>query len=338
MKKTWLLTSFFICASSLLHAKQIVQEPPAYDADLFKRDASVFSFHASFLFWRVQEGALDYALKMQQPSPSGPVFAQGKFHSATFDGEPGFRIAASYFRAPKYWEIWGQYTRLTARGKDNVDAPTATGKFLTGTWPMPSTNALTNAHSYIHMNYNVADLLVDRFFNPNPHLRMRLLGGGTAAWMNQEWTIHYTNTIGETTQVRNRWRFVGGGFRVGTIVDWFWGYDIYLTATATCATLIGSYHNQAKQMFNSQSLPVRDTHFSDVRPAFAIQGIFGPSWQKNFCSTRMEIFAGYELNSWFNIAEFYRSTSSVATASKETWMSTGMIALQGLNVRATLDF
>lgn len=336
MKKTWLFSSLLL-ASTVLSAAQTT-EAPAYDADLFKRDASVFSFHACFLFWRVQEGALDYALKMQQPSPAGSVFAQGRFHSATFDGEPGFRIAASYFRAPKYWEIWGQYTRLTARGENSVDAPLPADKFLTGTWPSTSTSALSNARSSIHMNYNVADLLVDRFFNPNPHLRMRLLGGGTAAWMDQDWSIHYTNIVNETTQIRNRWKFVGGGFRVGTIVDWFWGYDIYLTATATCASLIGVYHNQAHQTFSTLALPVRDTHFSDVRPAFTVQAIFGPSWQKSFCSTRVEIFAGYELNSWFNIAEFYRSTTATSTASKETWMNTGMIALQGLNARATLDF
>lgn len=309
-----------------------------FDADLFRRDVSVFSFHGSFLFWRVQEGALDYALKMQQASPAGNSYASGKYHKATFNGEPGFRIAASYFRAPKYWEIWGQYTRLTSRGSNSVGKPTAADRHLVGTWPQGTSDALSEAESHIHMNYNVADLLVDRFFNPNPHLRIRFLGGGTAAWINQNWVIKYKNATDVITQIRNKWKYVGGGFRVGTMVDWFWGNDIYLTANTNFGTLLGSYKNSVRQSVIDESLPIRNAKYSDVRPAFTVQALFGPSWQKNFASARMEIFAGYELNTWFNLQEVYRSTSNAADQAKETWQNTGLIALQGLTARATIDF
>ena len=83
-------------------------------------------------------------------------------------------------------------------------------------------------------------------------------------------------------------------------------------------------------------------HFSDVRPTFTIQGIFGPSWQKNFCSMRAEVFAGYEINTWFNLQEMYRSGGGTVNGSpenaKQTWLSNAAIALQGLTTRVTLDF
>lgn len=340
MKKAWFASSL-LCLSTLLYGETPIQtttEEPAYDADLFKRDTPAFSFHGSFLFWRVQESALDYALKMQHTSPSGTVYAQGKYHSATFDGEPGFRVAASYFRAPKYWEMWLQYTRLTARGENSVGRPDQEGRYLTGTWPEIISAPITQAKSHIHLNYNVADFLVDRFFNPNPHLRIRFIGGGTVAWMNQNWAVCYFNESDAVTQIRNRWKFIGGGFRMGTMVDWYCGYDLYLTSATTAATLLGSYHNQSTQTASTESLAVRDAHYSDIRPTFAVQALFGLSWQKNFCSNRMEIFGGYELNSWFNLAEIYRSTSGAANIAKETWINTGMIALQGLTTRMTLDF
>lgn len=345
--KSWI--ALFLCAGALAHAAPPKSQPAPKpcgtscykpnpsDSDLFRKDTPVFSFHGSFLFWRVQEGALDYALKMHDAAPAAS-YAQGTLEKATFNGEPGFRFAASYFRAPNYWEIWGEYTRLTSRGSNTTHAPSDPTHFLTSTWPDVITEPLSSARSGVHMNYNVADLIVDRFFNPNPHLRLRLLGGGTVAWMQEDFYIAYHNAVSEVCKVHNAWKFVGGGLRIGTTVDWFCCYDFYLTARATAASLIGSYHNSARQVASTTALPVRNMHFSDVRPTFHIQGLFGPSWQHSFCTDRVEVFVGYEINTWFNLQEVYRSTSGVAQAAKETWMSTSALALQGLTARVTWDF
>ncbi len=307
-------------------------DPIPYDADLFRRDVQCMSGHVSFLYWRVEEGALDYALKMQHASPPGTVFAQGEYARATFDGEPGFRLALAFFRAPHYWEVWWQYTRLTARGSDSVSAPDQPDRFLTGTWP-EVTSPLTHATSHIHLNYNVADFLADCYSNPNPHLRARFIGGGTVAWINQNWIVHY-----DSTEIRNRWKYIGGGLRVGTMIDWFCGWDIYMSGGTTIATLLGSYHNIATQTTIFSNFPIRDAHYFDIRPTFALQGIFGLSWQKNFCANRAEVFAGYEINTWFNLAEVHRSTAGLPSDAKETLINSSLLALQGLTARVTLDF
>ena len=362
MNAKWLI-GCFVCAGALLQADDVVssettkvapkptkqqqpvpckpakpQPPECGDPDLFRRDVEVFSIHGGFLFWRVQEGSLDYALKMDHPAQF-PGYAQGKFHTATFDGEPGFRIAASYFRAPKYWEVWGQYTRIVANGTNHVGQPGVASEYLTGTWPQVITTPLAEARSHIHMNYNVADLLVDRFFNPNPHLRLRLQGGAVVAVISQTWKVTYTDAVNNSTNIHSRWNFVGGGFRIGTMIDWFWGYDIYVTALGSVGTLLGSYHNTTRQTATTVAQPVRNAHFSDVRPTVTAQALFGPSWQKNFKAARVEIFAGYELNTWFNLQEVYRSSKlGVSTDAAQTWINTSLIALQGLTTRVTLDF
>lgn len=331
-----------ICSALLLFSPlyaEINNPPPAYDADLFKKETPVFSFHGSFLYWRVQEGSLDYAIKMQHPSDANTaVYAQGKFHNATFNGDPGFRVALSYFRAPRYWEMWAQYTRFTTRGENTVHAPESADRYLNGTWPSVISGPLSEAKSNIHLNYNVADFFVDRFFVPNPHLRIRFLGGGAAAWINQNWTIHYFNAEGQESYLRNHWKFIGGGLRLGTTIDWYCGYDLYLTSLATCASLLGTYQNDAFQTASTQTYPVRDSHYSDVRPTFTVQAMFGLSWQKSFASTRMEIFGGYELNSWFNLQEVYRSEAGLSNSGKNINVNASMLALQGLTTRVTLDF
>jgi hypothetical protein len=66
--------------------------------------------------------------------------------------------------------------------------------------------------------------------------------------------------------------------------------------------------------------------------------LIGPSWQKNFTCNRIEIFAGYEMNLWFNLQEIYRSTSGVPSAEKQTWQTTNALVLQGLTTRIVYDF
>jgi hypothetical protein len=320
--------------------------PPPFDADLFRKDEQIYSANVEFLYWTVNEGCLDYALKMRHdawgPSPS---YAQGKFELAQFDLDPGFRLGFLFFRAPRYWEIRWQYTRLTCQGDNSCGKPEVDQKFLTGTWPQVTTAPLAGARSHIHMNYNVFDFTVDRYFIPNPHLRLRLLGGGTAAWISQDWKVHYVDSALRGTTIRNRRSFIGAGLKSGTMVDWYWTGHLYMTGLGTVGALLGTYTNKALQKSSFQptasdntAIPIRDTFFRDTRPVFTMQVMFGPSWQYNFTHNRIEFFCGYELNLWLNLQEIYRSTGGGPTVAKETWINTSLMAVQGLTTRLTLDF
>lgn len=314
--------------------------------DLFRKNEQVYSGHAEFLYWGVTEGALDYALKMRQDSwgPS-PSYAQGRFERASFDFDPGFRIALTYFRARHYWEVKWQYTRITSSGHNTVSKPSANQKYLTGTWPQITSAPLAEAKSHIHLNYNVFDYNVDRVFIPNPHLRLRVIGGAIAAWMSQDWKVHYTDSTPNTTTIRNRWSYGGAGLKTATMVDWYWTGELYMTALGSFGVLMGKYTNHAQQTTtvkplseDNTAVPIRNTSYSDVRPVFTGQMIFGPSWQRNFPKNRLEVFAGFEMNIWFNLQEVYRSTAGTAFEAKQTWINTGLLALYGLTTRVTVDF
>ena len=222
-----------------------------------------------------------------------------------------------------------------------MGAPSGANEYLTGTWPQILTNSVVHAHSAIEFNYNLFDLTVARMFNPNPHLRIRMVSGIGTAWIQQDWKIHYFDSLNNNTTIRNRWHYVGAGLHCGMTVDWFWGNNIYLTGLATMGAYMGSYHNQSKQTATipESAGPISNSNFYDTRPAFCAQFMLGPCWEKNLGSHRMEIFTGYELNAWFNLQEIRRSESSeTASAAKETWLSTSAIALHGLTTRVTFDF
>jgi hypothetical protein len=324
-----------------------VQQCSEEEPDLFKQNDQIYSGSVEFLYWTVAEGALDYAIKMQRPawSDTSPSYAQGQFATAGYGPDPGVRLGFHYFRAPHYWELKWQYTRMTSNGHDSIEKPAESNEFLTGTWPQISPLSLTQATSHIHLNYNVFDMLIDRVFFPNPHLRLRLVGGAIITWMNQDWKVRYFDAIANTTTIRNRWSFAGGGLKLGSVFDWYLTWDLYMTGTANFGVLIGDYTNKAKQTTtvallpqDNTDIPVRNATYNDIRSAFTSQLMLGPSWQKNFCNSRVEVFAGFEMNIWFNLQEIYRSTSGIPSAAKETWLNSGMLAFYGLTTRVTADF
>ncbi len=326
--------------------KKTFLAPTSKDADLFKQNDQIYSGHLEFLYWTLTEGDLDYALKMRHsawgPSPS---YAQGRYETAQYQWEPGLRASFLYFRAPHYWELKWQYTRVTFRGKNNTGKPSADTKFLTGTWPQITDQPLAGASSHIHFNYNVFEWLADRVFFPNPHLRLRVIGGFLGAWMDQDWKVRYYDSTPNSTTIRNRWHFVGGGVQTGTMADWYMTGHIYMTALAKISTLIGAYSNRSHQTTtfhpastDNTSVPIRDASYHDVRPTFYAQMLIGPSWQRNYPANRFEVFAGFEMNLWFNLQEMYHSTSGGPFATKETWVNSSVLGMYGLTTRLTVDF
>jgi len=329
--------------------------PPAWDANLFRSDKQVVSGHLEFLYWKAQEGCLDYAVKMKSPAwtPTGALtgtLAVGDYKNGSFDFDPGLRVSLSYFRAPKEWEVWGSYTRLTARGHDSASKPDQTNLFLNPTWQVAVflNTPLSGAKSSTHLNYNVADAMANRYFHPNAHLRLRLLGGITAAWMSQNWVIQYfTSNIAQQARVQNQWKFGGAGFRFGVMADWFWTSDIYLTARGTVGALMGFYKNQTKSTTtvagntstDNPAIPFSNTTYRDGRATLTMQAMLGPSWQKSFDRTRVEVFAGYEINTWSNLQEVFRSGSSPSTLGPvQTFINSSLLSFQGLTTRLTMDF
>ncbi len=344
------LTVLLAISSTLLAEPQRspCDPPPGsrYDFDLYHKDAETYFAEAEFLLWTVNEGALDYAQKMQQSawSPTTPSYASGKVQSATFNLDPGVRISAGYFNAPKYWDVRSGYTHFIARGQDGASSPSDPNEFLTGTWPQITDDPLTHAHSKIFFNYNFFDLMISRIFIPNPHFRLRLVGGFGVPWIAQDWKIHYFANSGNTT-LRNRWHYVGAGLKTGLMGDWYWGRDVYISCSMFFGSFMGRYSNLSKQTTTFRPsgtedtyLPVRNSNYVDTRGSFYTQFAFGPSWQKNFGCNRVEVYAGYELTMWSNLQEIHRSSGGTPSEAKETWMGTSLLSLQGLTLRTTVNF
>lgn len=228
------------------------------------------------------------------------------------DWGPGLRVAFGFFNASKFWEIVAEYTWLYANGKDSVNRPSTVNEFLNPSLTVVLQNPYNSASSNIRLHYNLAELMITRVFDPNPHLRLRLYGGGIVSWIKQKWTVVYTNSTDQDATLTNRWRFVGGGLRLGLTFDWFWGGYFFLTGKASAAIAAGKYKNEGiqrvSQLLNpgdDVNVPVQNTTYNDVRLTTNTHFLFGPSYQQSFKAMDLEFFAGYEFNAWFNLHEIY---------------------------------
>lgn len=304
--------------------------------------------NVELLYWTVEEGALDYSISMKEPDFSflPNHYASGKVNRATFEWNPGVRVLIGFYNAPKYWELFGQYTYFQDYGHDKAHKPDEDDLYLNGTFPQISDQFagtfLTKAKSYIRINYQIADVLFARVFDPNPHLRMRLIAGVTGAFIDQKWQVGYRDNDDSFTAIKNEWRFNSGGLRLGISADWWWKWHLYFSGKASFAGYAGRYtnHSTIKSDFNGldPEEDIQNIRYKDFRYVQHMQLLLGPSWHCVGRSYHWEVFLGYELNGWFNLQEVYRSQANTVAGSKTLFQNTGAIALQGVTLRATLGF
>ena len=351
MSKSIYALVFALTAGSLIDLNAhnaIISSPDEAEPPLFVQRRQVF-INTELLAWTVEETPLDYALRMNSPAwgPS-PAFAKGRYKTAELDWAPGFRLGIGWFNQPRYWEIMWQYTQLFTSGSNDSHKPKADDDFLVSTWNIMTPAPLRKAESHISFHYRVADMIVSRVFDTNPHLRMRLIAGLTTSWMDQVWKIRYFDFNQNEDLIKNFWHYWGTGFRMGLSADWFWSGHFYFTGKITFATLMGAYRNKVKQSTtynqgnpaNDTDILVRNATYRTNRFAFQNQFQIGTTYQQIFCDWAFELFAGYEFNIWFNLHEVYRSTQAASPPGNpiETRMSNGLLGLQGFTFRATFGF
>lgn len=335
MKKTLLALSVISGLSSLsareLWCEQCEPEPqPCCPEHLFV-ERSQFFVTGEFLYWTALVPNLHYAL--QQSVPFSSMLQTGDFETTDYDWDPGFRVSIAYYRCPKYWEATAEYTWFHNEGSDSA------GPFVRPTRDVQDiTTPFQNATSSIELDYQLGDLYVARVFDPNPHLRLRLIGGITGGYIEQDWKISYTDAMSVTQNLRERWRYWGVGLKAALRADWFWWCQFYVTGKVSFATLAGCYKNTENQIRPSDGMIFADSEYKDSRFAYTVQFILGPSWQVPCDCWSFELFAGYESNIWFNLHERYRAFPTSPAAPTEVFFANGMFGVHGLTVRLTLGF
>lgn len=317
------------CTCETCSEKDFVQEYVPFDADLFHKQKKVIHLDPELLLWTIQSGSLYYAASPNHCASSSAIFIpNGRYERTKYNWTPGFRLTMGFFHAPHYWNACAQYTFFTSHGSDHCRK-----QFLIPTWPSLDAE-VKQAKSSVRLQENLINLVVSRVFFPNPHLRLKILGGITAGAFENRWHITYKDAI-NCNKIQTKWTMWGIGPRIGVHFDWYWFCHIYFTGKATFGGILGGYHNRSNQKNFS---PKTSSHicYRDYRFAPNIQYFLGYSWQYCFNDNRVELVLGYEFNDWENLQEIYYFCVSPQTNIPKLAQSSLMI--HGGSLRFTLDF
>lgn len=349
--------SLFLCAA--LQAIQICADAAPvqnkknlpYDYDLFSKDRECEYVDLELLVLTLLNNQAVGA-KNNQPSQLGtaedPLVAT-KIKNMEWQWRPGFRVTVGYFNAPKYWEVMGQYTFFYDKGKRHLKTPgTGSQQYLHMVSYLPQqtamgytsdANPITSIQASGDLYYNDLSTLVSRNFYPNPHLRLRVIGGLTSMWSHL--TSQTKNTfLNIENEVISRFhtKYWGVGFRMGAGADWYWGKDFYLTGKVFWSIVTGRWNTSNKISLSDKTL-ITAPHDAAYKTVQNFQFLFGPSYQKSYTKTRLELFVGYEFNAWLNALTTY---SYLNEQHPQGWLNPQVnfqdLVLTGVNIRLTLDF
>jgi len=313
------------------------------DSDLFRKNERVVFVNGEFLYWIASCGNKQYAFQYDRAVAGQINYGLGKYVFSKYDWDPGFRVAIGWFNAPKTYQVIGQFTWIKINNTNQINRSAPFDQPFVAAFPQYDTlngQELSSAKSKIKLNHELGDLIISRVWVPNLHCRLRLLGGLTGGEIQQKWSIFYTNVISEVEKVYNRWKFTGIGIRLGLDMDWFWTRHFYLTGKASCAPFIGKYKYLGQ--ISVDSTQYADFKYDQHRGAYNFQIYLGPSYQRSFTNNRFEIFAGYELNGWYNVHEVIINSlvSNGTYLSKEIVpiINKGLFLMHGLTARLNIDF
>ena len=166
-------------------------------------------------------------------------------------------------------------------------------------------DSIDQADASASLNYNVFDLDVGYWFQPNDSISLRTFFGVRLAKIDRDFDVVYTNygDTGFDVGVNHQVSFEGVGVRVGGESRWNVCRNVSLFGRAAAAVLLGEFdtvyeERNAGNLFFSTAFtqPISDDYFETVPVIEAAIGI-------NVHHRAWTLQAGYELTSWMNLSQ-----------------------------------
>ncbi|HEY2810085.1 MAG TPA: Lpg1974 family pore-forming outer membrane protein [Rhabdochlamydiaceae bacterium] len=294
----------------------------------------------------------------------------GTWHRVDMEWSPGLRVKAGYrFSNEDLWELDGVYTFYYTDGNDKVkvDATYPGGqsstlnsaenlKLFIGV-PFDENEAYIKASAKANLWYHIGDIELAAQITLTPRARLRFVVGPTMAFIQQKFRITAYNQINAlnpaipTQKVVNdfNWDFSGGGIKIGADSRWDLGWGINLLFGSAFSSIYGVFTNTIKEKAFYTGAPLNpttsvptgvlgNTKFSRGKVAFAGRIEGGAGWNHAFCNWNLEVFAKYELNTWFNITDQYRAPVQNPNFDTILSVQSPTLNLQGMTFGVNINF
>jgi hypothetical protein len=334
-KMLFVLLIVGIAPLSAEHSKPLKELP--------KENREPWKIKGDFFCWNTYESGLEYVYDDVAPLRENFLLTE-EMKMGKFYWRGGFRVSVGYTFEPDQWQFEVQYGNYDPWHKEMHMRHE--GRFFQGIFPQFPLDHIDKAESYLSLRTHFADLYLKRKFATTPYLHLTLINAFSAIWFRQRWEVDYFDGLAKTANrlnIKNDWNFKGGGPKIGLDMDWLmkWGLGIH---TAFCgAAFFGNYDNRV----NIRSYPnvgawtyIVHAHLDDFRITTQLQFVIGPSWEHQFKRWKLNLFAGFEINTFFNLHEvdrqFVYDSSDPQTPTSNFF--SGHLHMQGLTTSLALQF
>jgi len=312
-------------------------------------DRGAFICEGEFLYWRTLEGNLDFVVNRQPIPPAGTeTSAIGRYESASYDWDPGFRVALGGRFPCRFWDLVADYTYFHNSGKDHIQSPSFfLSQTIAGTFAQTTDAPMRLAKSDLDLNLHLVNLYLAKRFLIQDTILLRFLSGPTGLFIDQDWLVEYfPYNVGDDAfidKINNDWDFSGGGIRLGFDLEWYLGAGFGFLSRVTTAGFVGSYRYKRRyketNFLTNQSETLSRADYDDTRAVAHVQINLGPNFGTKFCGAALKLFAGYEMQSFFNLAEINRSGFDTGgTTPRISHISRGLVTLQGLTLKLEMSY
>ena len=326
---------------------------------------------ANFIYYRAVQEATEFAYdgvlnNTGTYTPATDPFAsvpQGKIASAGQAWAPGFKAGLGFNTGHDDWNLYAEYTYLRFKETTTLSQePTFATNFL-GIVNSATNNVfgsdsvdVAGPHEYScesmtarwRLNYNKINLDLSRNFYVSKFLTLKPFAGLTGLWQKQTidtsaeqnyFIIEGVNqtTVDNPTFYENKEMEVFGvGLRSGCNLGWYFTKSFSLVSNMILNAIWTNYHTQTLtcSMFDPQNNTMVTYVNQDNDAHYAIKYVgeleLGLRYETyfNHCKNFFSWQVGWDMQTWINWGRF----------SYTTYMKSGDLSLQGLNVKFRFDF
>lgn len=286
---------------------------------------------ADFLYWKLCENNMDYALVEHVSSPTPNSINQGCYRFVKHSWDPGFRVWAEKKNLFCGYNLYGSYTRFDTTKSATT---TASDSLLFSTLAIGNLNAITEQSlqridACHHVRYQNFDVMLSFDYPICCNHSFTPLIGVEGIKIDESWKSPFSGLVdGDPATYLVHWNsdYQAFGLKIGSRYDCDLSCGFSLFALGTFSLVTGSVNATNSQILSltpNPELPNNDIivinnkdHTYLIQPGAHLA--IGLNYERCYCGKTFKIRIGYELVDWWNMPTIRRFSGNAPVAASST--------------------
>lgn len=320
-----------------------------YPARIQTRCPWDFEFDASFIYWQpIQENMELGFANTTVPDPiTGFTSLNGNMINMDFAYKPGFQIGMGGNFDYDNWDMHLEYTWFHCKQHQHTNGPNPGQIFPAFGFPRGA-NIVNTAHEHWHLNMDIVDLDLGRWYYVGTKLTFRPSFGARAAWIRQNLHVEYENLgalgagVTDLTNIKGKTRSWAIGAKAALDTNWMMGAGFRLYGNGEADLLFTKYTRLTTSERHSDAtlfttpIRVKQRRVYAVKPHLDLELGIGWGTYLDCNNWYMDFAAGYGFQVFFD-QNMFRHFDDIVMFGHSS-MPNGNLYIHGLTATFSLDF